>query len=410
MMAPQLRIVGLAACAALAWSAQSASAAPPGDALRWREPWRQPHDARAAASISDQYAWRLFVAVNWPADTLARTADSKAAFGAERPTVWETWQNTSDIFLDDGADPGPWVSGATAPSIADPRRFETLSLKDLPNARHIVGGRMVPLLDPVSRARRLTETRMNRAAFEYIRAHELYNLNGQLKLLTQRRAPHFPAGATEVKAKWRPIRAEERARYHSLLVRLPDGTTRLYGLTALHVVTKDLPDWFWATFEQVDNPSLPDADGWQLPSRDRFGCSGGKADCNRAPAGIGLEGTVWQFYRLRGTLTRFVDAGGQPLRLANSELEAGMQQTSSCITCHARASIGMVAGAPARLSLFETRAGAAADDPAERRGYLGRPQAAWFNAAGDGGNARPPFQALDFVWSLSMAQPKRDSQ
>src|SRR5208282_2024632 len=106
-------------------------------------------------------------------------------------------------------------------------------------------------------------------------------------------------------------------------VRMAGGAARLYGLTALHIVSKDLPQWFWATFEHVDNPRLPDADKWQLPSSDHFACRGEAADCNRMPRGIGLEQTVWQYYRLRGTLTRYVDDENRPLRLANSELEAG---------------------------------------------------------------------------------------
>jgi hypothetical protein len=437
MTAMRLQRPGLAACAALVCAAlvcaalvcaalagaalacpaqgdEPASVAASGEALHWQEPWIQLHDARAAASRSDEYAWRLFIAVNWPAAARERTADPAASFGTDRPAVWETWQHSGDIFLDDGSDPGPWASGAKWPAAAaasvDTRRFETVSLKDLPNARHIVHGRMVPLLDPISSARRLTEIRMNRAAYEYIRAAELYNVGGQLKLLALHRAPHFPADSTEVKAQWRPIRPEQRSRYHSLELRLPDGTTRLYGLTALHIATKDLPTWFWATFEQVDNPAQPDSDGWQLPSRDRFACGTSRADCNRAPAGIGLEGTVWRFYRLRGTLTRFVDANGAALRLANSELEAGMQQTASCMTCHARASIGLLEGKAARLPIFDGRAGAEAEDPNLRRGYLGLPQANWFGGLGVDPDSPTRFQPLDFVWSLSKAQPKRESQ
>jgi hypothetical protein len=251
---------------------------------------------------------------------------------------------------------------------------------------------------------------MNRAAFDYIRARDLYNLDGQLRLLAQRRTVHFPSAATEVKAEWRPIRADEQSRYHCVQVRLADGTTRLYGLTALHIVTKDLPNWFWATFEQVDNPSLPDADGWQLPSSDRFACESSHADCNRAPPNIGLEGTVWLFYRLRGTLTRFVDARGEPLRLANSELEAGMQQTASCMTCHSRASIGVLEGAAVRLPIFDPKPDDSAQTTLVRRGFVGLPRAAWFQSIPGDVGAGPSFQPLDFVWSLSKAQPKRSSK
>ena len=115
---------------------------------------------------------------------------------------------------------------------------------------------------------------------------------------------------------------------------------------------------------------------------------------------------MWQYYRLRGTMTHFVEEDGRPARLANSELERGMQSSSSCITCHARASIGMVGDAPVRLPVFESvvpRPGGIL----ERTGYVGLPQAAWFAPADGAGAMR--FWPLDFVWSLSLAKPKRGS-
>ena len=269
----------------------------------------------------------------------------------------------------------------------------------LPNLRHVVAGVMVPLDDPIASSRRLTEIRMNRPTYEFIRSRGLYNIEGQLRAYAGAGALAFPYGAREVKAKWRPIREDERARYHTLQVRLADGTRRLYGLTGLHIAAKDLPSWFWATFEHVDNPTLADSEGWELPSRDRFACNATSADCNRAPAGIGLEGTVWQYYRLRGTLTGYTDAAGAPARLANSEFESGMQTSASCITCHARAAIATVHGAPMRLPIFDQRE--PAPDPRTRRGFLGAPSPSWFEPEGAAG---PRFKPLDFVWSLSKAQ------
>ena len=97
-------------------------------------------------------------------------------------------------------------------------------------------------------------------------------------------AVRFPYGVKEVKAKWGGRSARRRvSRYHTLVVTLADGTQRLYGLTALHIASKDLPTWFWATFEHVDNPSLPDSDHWQIASHDDYACRGGPADCNRFP-------------------------------------------------------------------------------------------------------------------------------
>jgi hypothetical protein len=263
---------------------------------------------------------------------------------------------------------------------------------------------MVDGVDPSALGRRLTEIRLDRAAYEFIRARELYNLDGQLRAIRSARGLSFPAGATEVKAKWRPILESERARYHSLRVVQTDGSTRLYGLTAFAIAAKVLPNWFWATFEHLDNPSLADSEGWQLPSQDRFACATERADCNRIPRGIGLEGTVWENYRLRGTQIDFVGPGGEPSRLANSELEAGFQATASCMTCHARASIAaQAAGTALRLPIFDIGPDVAHADPLARRGFVGAPRSDWFApAAADGTRYLP----LDFIWSLSQAQPR----
>jgi hypothetical protein len=354
-------------------------------------PWDLPQPSRAMGD--DEYAWRLFVALNWPAAGDRRTADPGAPLGANRPAVWESWKNSAEVFRDDGADPGAWDAGVP---LSGARRFEVLSRRDFPNLRQVVNGRMEPVTDPLAHALRAVEVRMNRSSYEYVRAQCLYSEPGQLAAIGGGRTVSFPAGSIHVKASWRPIEPAEASRYHTLSITMADGSTRLYGLTALNIATKIRPNWFWASFEHVDNQFRAGGDGWLHPSRDTFACRGrAAADCNLSPSGMGLEGTVWQFYRLRGTLTTYVDASGRPLLLGNSELEAGLQATASCITCHARASIGTVAGATARLPIF--RPGGA------REGYVGRPDSAWFGGPQGSDRADGSFAPLDFVWSLSQA-------
>jgi hypothetical protein len=323
----------------------------PARSLDWREPWRIPHDTAAATAAGDEFAWRLFVALVWPADPTSGEADVDGDLGANRSGVWERWRNSADVYRDDGADPGRW--GAVAdPRVASAHRFEALARAQFSHARHIVAGRMVPLTNNLVNAKRLIEIRMNRVAYEYIRTLGLYNLDGQIARVTAREPVEFPGGAIEVKASWRPIDAADAPRYHTLRVRLAGGRTRLYGLTALNVAAKELPQWFWASFEHVDNAARAGGEGWRLPSRDRFACVGTTADCNRAPNGIGLERGPWRNYRLRGTLTRYVDDSGTAQRLGNSELEAGFQESASCMTCHSRAALAVVDGAPRRLEVF----------------------------------------------------------
>jgi hypothetical protein len=112
-----------------------------------------------------------------------------------------------------------------------------------------------------------------------------------------------------------------------------EDTGRVWGLTGFHMTSKDLPNWFWATFEHVDNPPP------EIPDRDRYTKlrePGGRLREVPSP----LKNTYWQYYVLRGTQVDFVDSTGSPTILGNTQLEGGMQVTSSCMGCHARSTIG----------------------------------------------------------------------
>jgi len=359
-----------------------------------------------APTDSDHLAWQLFVAINWPA--------GRGTPSAPAPLAWETWANTRDVYRDDGGDPGPWQSRTwltrrSGPGVANEARFEGAEnanpeLAALTNLRHVAAGRMVPGIPTVIDAERLIESRMNRIAYDYVRSQALYNVEGQMRVVASGRALQFPRGSIEVKASWRPIAAADAPRYRTLWVRLRGGESRLYGLTALNLAAKILPtrangsahgsSWLWASFEHVDNAHRALGEGWQLPSRDTYACPEAPSACDRVPERLGLEATVWQNYRLRGTLTDYVDGGGHPQRLGNSELEAGLQSTSSCMTCHARSALAVAGGRPSRLPVFATN---------ERRGSIGVPDSSWFRADG------AVYRSLDFVWSLAQAKPRRSA-
>ncbi|MBR8184182.1 hypothetical protein KDW54_17420 [Burkholderia ambifaria] len=251
---------------------------------------------------------------------------------------------------------------------------------------------------------------MNQSALEFITQSSLYYIEGQEALLLNgKRTVSFPLASKEVKAQWREITPQEEPRYHTCRF-----NKKIYGLTALHILTKDLPNWFWATFEHVDNNSPakiakgPDAgyEEWKLPSKDSFACPAVPENCNAAPKGIGLEGTVWENYRLRGTQIDFVDSTGKATRLANSNIETGFQTTSSCISCHARSSIGArISGTSSanRLSIFEPPF--RSDTPL---GPTGIPNPMQFEAMTGATNpAATPllnYTQLDFIWSFLRAQ------
>lgn len=360
-------------------------------------PFDEPQDSAMAVLRPDEYAWRLFVALNWPADVDNKLPHPMAKLGAHGPVVWETWKNANEVFLQDGSDPGEWLGkpAQVANSVDD---FDRAPLQQLARDRVLRIVRHV--FDPIAALSEINETRLNRTTYEFIRAKELYNLGGQNKL-AQSGIPQisFPEQAKEVKAQWRQIGEQDKPRYHWAELKLPDDTKRLYGLTALHITTKDLPNWFWATFEHVDNPTRGPTRGdesWKLPSVDRFACPLPPHDCNQAPRDIGLEGTIWTNYRLRGTQIDFIDSRGNPLRLANSQPEERFQETSSCITCHARATIG--SSGNDRLQIFASNGD----------GHIGVPDPSWYVKLNPSGEPIQLYTQLDFVWSLFRANPKKN--
>jgi hypothetical protein len=357
------------------------------------DPVSDPQDSGSAINTPDAYAWRLFVALNWPADVQNKVADNSKKLGEHGPVVWETWANARFIITPTGGDPGPWLSLAkgSANTESSVRSFSEFDELPLQQALRAVHGGPQPKVDPDTAGMSINETRLNKDAYEFIRSNTLFNLAGQKAVAAKGQVSiQFPLPAKEIKAQWREITETQKPRYHWTEI-TRDGKKLIVGLTALHITTKDLPNWFWATFEHVDNPSFPGNEPWQIASHDTFACAGQSSDCNQAPKGIGLEGTVWENYRLRGTQVDFTTARGDITLLANSQPEEGFQKTSSCITCHARATI---ATDGTRLCIFEPSG----------NGHVGSPKPEWFSA-----NGKPRFTQLDFVWSLFRANPDQSS-
>jgi hypothetical protein len=292
------------------------------------------------AAASDAEAWRIFDRLNPP--------------GMNQPATWESWPSAADTFRRGGADPGPW-QGVSHPGT---ERFELVTPADFPNLRHIVGGRMVPVTDPLALAKQLVEVRLNEVSYDFIHTRELYTVAGQRRAVAQGKV-EFPIGSIQLKAAWRPIAATERSRYHTLTLNLADGSRRLYGLAALNIAAKTATGWLWASFEHTD------AKGWR-------------------------------HYRLRGTQTSYLDALNRPVLLGNSVLEAGLGNSASCMTCHARASLS-VNGDTARLPVF------APAPTGVRRGYVGTPDPGWFGHTDAQGHWQMTYASLDFVYSLSQA-------
>lgn len=375
------------------------------------EPGANAEATALALSNSEEYAWQLFLYLNHQAKPgAAGIADENKTFGNLDPaasTVWETWamasgQDASEVYRPNGVRPVNWdeLQRGERRLVLD-RNLERLSV--LTSSR-----RLKPLFFPNAPLEQ--EVRQNRAMFEFVVSKEMYHRGGLEALLGQAQSQsnraliNFPNGAKEVKAQWYPIRDVDKPRYLTREVKNSDGSSTAFGLVSLHIITKDLPNWFWADFGHADcevqkgacdpaslkeflgdftqeaaktEPVDPTTRGSSAPS----GSNGVRKE---------TVGSVWQNYILRGTQVDFVTPVGQATVLSNPVIENGFQN-SSCMTCHARAAVGVrKVGANGIASpLLNTLS---PGDPT-----LGAPDPGLFGA-GPGQDAINYLQT-DFIWS-----------
>lgn len=239
--------------------------------------------ARAQPAF-DVFSWRSFVALNSP------PADSGKVFAqddGDNPTVWETYNESYQVFLADGSEPhwGPPVDvpaackGANLPVFRMKQKVsdEVLDERGQPF-------RTGPLIDQRGDYVRYA-IHMNKETFDYVHANQLYNKEGQLKFSSvATNAVDLPAGTNGptkaapsatpavgsivIKSAWRLLnpKLDKMGRYHKsnvLVYTAPSDDppvkerceARTVGLVGFHIMHKSAghPQWIWSTFEQVDN-------------------------------------------------------------------------------------------------------------------------------------------------------------
>ncbi len=335
-------------------------------------------DERAMPRAFDVFGWRQFIALNWPAAAWGRgRPDASRSIGAAGPRVWETWKETSEVYLDGGRKPLAWEAW---PREGPAKRLvRTQKVDDvLDSAIQPTGADGTLPATLTDRHRRLVryEIRMNRVLFDYVVGRRLYDSRIQARATSIA----APDGAMLVKAAWRELESTDEPRYLTARARICEGgagcSIRTVGLVGFHVMqkTKSSPQWVWSTFEHADNvggdrpsffdpachdcasvvnrqtpPGVPNqvVRMIPIPSADPD-CSAptladNVADLNRrVDAALALEGTPLAHYRLVATqypVKRTASPGyeARPPLLGNTTMETFIQSTSSCIGCHAMA-------------------------------------------------------------------------
>jgi hypothetical protein len=321
----------------------------------------------------DKFAWKIFVEIN------------HSGGNGTNDTVWETWALQDDVYKDPNQKPA-------FPGIAhQPLRLQSSAqLEVFRERRKAMAPQEGVQIQFIPNNPKEEEVRINKTTFDFIVDNQLWYLQGQIAAFGKGLPLNFKPDAKEVKAHWKEINETDKLRYHWQTG--SDGKT--YGLSALHLMTKDLPNWFWATWEHIDNPERCKING----CKDAFGLtlSGTVSQDLVAMMKAANMGPEWQNYRLTGSQTDFVDSMGRVLVLGNSEIEGelGIMTTSSCISCHSRATVD---GKGQRLTVFS--------GPTQDQGNLGIPDPSWFYQPSASGQNMKYLQ-LDFVWSMFRAKPR----
>jgi hypothetical protein len=244
----------------------------------------------------DSFAWRAFVAFNWPALTDAAhrgEPDRAKSLGDAGQRVWETFKSRFEVFrrgLDEQAlAPAPWATYAgrtPCGGLVDKQTKTLASLEpfaDFNQASFIPGKFLGPL---VSQNRTYTryEVRFNEAEFNSIVDHGWYRRDA---LPTAEEPGRFNVGSTAVKAAWRILTDVDtpatRRRYYVVPnAQVVDVATTLakgriacvrrdIALVGLHIVVKTQyrPQGIWSSFEHIDNvPPVGSGDAREPDARD----------------------------------------------------------------------------------------------------------------------------------------------
>jgi hypothetical protein len=318
--------------------------------------------------------------------------------------LWETWATDPCTFPDkpDPSNPPTWDG------CADVKDLHTSSQLSQASDETEQAGALPcdeTQIDPTDPHSNCEEVHRNQPAFDFIIRNKLWYTEGLAEAFKSGMNVQFPIQAIEVKANWIPLPpGADKTQYHWNY----DQKGDVWVLVGMHIMSKAVPNWTWATWEWEGNPGRCD----YLGCDDSFGVNPPNVDSNPQPTPQPYPpgeltsellslfqkynlSPEWQHYRLKGSQTNFIDATGRTTLLGNSYTEAGFVQTSSCIGCH-----GSAAANAQGLTKFSFAVGPP-PAPDTLRSYHGVPDPAWFY---DPESEKVTAIPLDFVWAFFKAK------
>ena len=334
----------------------------------------------------DHFAWEVFCKISEPKTP-----------GSNHPG-WESWLSALRLYADpthfNFADSGTPTAprSKTGQFVAISKKTSMLmqaeiNLPKVKTSNQAIGsGSAQPFLQR-------EDVSLNPAAVRYIVDNGLISVERQGKMANHGNAIDFPKDAIEIKLIWRKFHKADTLRFQYYCQ--TDGLGNIWGLQGMHITTKDIPNWFWATFEHKDDYVIYNTPNKPLPFRpkDSWGYVNGHASegLKALLKRRHLDANPWTNYRLTGSQADYTDSAGRPIFLGNNAIEGRVttgdpSHESSCMTCHACSTVG------ARLGILM--------GPLR----VGTPPWQWFYTRDAKYNYAPTNVQRDFVWSLSRAK------
>lgn len=356
-------------------------------------------DADLAINRPDEASWKLFAYVVSPVPA------------TPGKVLFETWASNEDTFKAHPTFPGakdqptcgPTGAIIAASDVSTP--LASPKILNIPALIQAAPAGLVPHVSPDGSE----EVRRNRATFDFVVCNQLFTRSGLRAAFAAGTPISFPVGAMEVKANWVPAETVDTKDFY--VSEAPDG--QKYALVAMHIISKILPNWTWATFEHQANPGRCDYIG----CHDAFGAVVGDVPPNPARgrpynpcvkndelkavfAAAGLP-SLWEKYCLKGSQTDFVSATGVPTRLGNSVTEDGFVNTSSCMTCHSRAAVNAQGVKTTSAGFVDPQVPALCPDgPSNPCSPNGAPEPNWFWTNPGKPDQVATAMQMDFIWSI----------
>lgn len=334
----------------------------------------------------DDYSWRAFVALVWPAQNGQRgVPDPKASVGGSGTRVFETYKSLYETFHLDGSAPTAW--NQFDPPNQNPcniqEGFNDITLASFSKFADVGQAGFGTLIGPLV-AQNKTYVRFmtgfDKTEFTQIANNKWYLRANLPASLT------FQTASLDVKSSWIEMDGVAHPeRYYTRTAWVKDPysgqcTQKKVGLVGLHIVQKtpSRPQWIWSTFEQVDNvpPAQPgasttfnDGSGQAMPTANPYSVKPlppappspynvtrirpihSSTQATNAAYQKLLAGTPWQFYQLVMTQWPLVPNSPKTIAtpqntfpgnkantaFANATMETFDQASvfTGCMSCHA---------------------------------------------------------------------------